>query len=207
MGGVTLTGHRALAALVLALPAVLLASSWGRWADPVVDYGRELYTAWRLSCGDRLYVDIAWFNGPLSAYWNAAWMTLFGASMRTLVWVDFALLYVLLGLLLALLRRWASPSASLCGCLVLISAFAFGSYARVGNYNYITPYSHEIVHGLLLALAMLLALQRGAWALAGLALGLTFLTKAELFLAAGAANPRLGALCLCSSFVQRVARL
>ncbi|MBI3461467.1 MAG: hypothetical protein HY000_00165, partial [Planctomycetes bacterium] len=60
-----------------------------------------------------------------------------------------------------------------------------------GNYNWICPYSHEITHGITLSLvAICLAwrnsLDRRWWSAAGsgLALGLVFLTKPEVFLAA-----------------------
>src|SRR5207244_983260 len=58
----------------------------------------------------------------------------------------------------------------------------------IGNYNYVTPYVHEITHGVFLAIAGIWALARldetgrlRFAALAGFFLGLAFLTKAETF--------------------------
>ena len=58
----------------------MIALTWRGWADPLVDFGRELYVPWRLAEGERLYLDIAWFNGPLSQYWNALWFRIFGTG-------------------------------------------------------------------------------------------------------------------------------
>ncbi|HEX9046034.1 MAG TPA: hypothetical protein VF988_03325, partial [Verrucomicrobiae bacterium] len=70
---------------------------------------------------------------------------------------------------------------------------AFAQYVLFGNYNYITPYSYEIVHGIFLSLVVagLLAdwLARPRWTLAaliGLGAGLVFLTKPDVFLALAA---------------------
>src|SRR5262245_25450049 len=58
------------AAIVL-VSAAALAWTWRKWPDVIVDYGREIYLAWRLSRGGVLYVDAAHFSGPLSPYLNA----------------------------------------------------------------------------------------------------------------------------------------
>lgn len=42
--------------------------TWRKWPDLLVDFGRELYVPWQLTTGKVLYVDIAYFNGPLSPY-------------------------------------------------------------------------------------------------------------------------------------------
>ena len=68
--------------------------------------------------------------------------------------------------------------------------FAFAHLTGIGNYNFVTPYSHELTHGLLAAVIAVATLvrfrdhgRRALLPLAGLALGLVFLTKAEVFLA------------------------
>ena len=71
--------------------ALLLAWTWRSWPDPLVDFGRELYSAWRLAEGELLHRDLAWFNGPLSVWWNAAWFELAGVSFTTLIWVNLGL--------------------------------------------------------------------------------------------------------------------
>ena len=59
--------------------------TWRRWPDLLIDFGRELYVPWQLASGAVLYEDIAYFNGPLSAYWNALLFRWFGPSLLTLV--------------------------------------------------------------------------------------------------------------------------
>ena len=54
--------------ILLAATIAMLWWTWFKWPDPVVDFGRELYTAWQISEGKVLYRDIAYFNGPLSPY-------------------------------------------------------------------------------------------------------------------------------------------
>src|SRR5262249_41103476 len=78
--------------------------------------------------------------------------------------------------------------------LAFVILLAIGQPGPAANYNFITPYSHEITHGMLLALGALTCLtiyeQRQRWfwiALSGFLLGLTFLTKPEIFLAAAVA--------------------
>ncbi len=171
--------------------AWMLAVSWGRWPDGQVDFGRELYLPWRLSQGDVLYRDVVSSFGPLSPYLNASWFELFGVGLFTLVWCNLALLFVLLLVLRALLRAVGSPLSATAALLVFVLLFAFSQYLETGNYNYVTPYSHELVHGTLLALLALGSLgrffvrPRWTWlGASGLFLGLAFLTKIEPWLAA-----------------------
>ncbi len=191
--------------------AALAAWSWDRWSDVQIDFGNELYLAWRLASGEVLYRDLAHRNGPLSPYWNAAAFLLFGASVRTLVVCNLA---ILAGTCALAWRIFAPACGRLvafaCG-LVLLAAFGFAHTLAVGNYNWVAPYQHTQTHGV--ALGMALALAAGAaiarrsaawWGVAGACLGLVFLTKAELFvpaalaaalglaLEAAAAQPRAG---------------
>jgi hypothetical protein len=171
----------------------LLAWTWGTWPDVLVDFGRELSVPGQIAQGKRLYLDLAWFNGPLSPYWNALMFSLFGVGLRTLVWVNAVLFALILVLLHSLLRSFSSGTSATIACLLVLATCGFGQLVGIGNYNYICPYSHEITHGLLLGLAALVLLQRwsGGWRelLAAASLvGLSFLTKPEMFLAALAAT-------------------
>jgi hypothetical protein len=78
---------------------VLLAWTWGTWPDVLVDFGRELYVPWQLAQGKRVYTDIAYFNGPLSLYFNTLVFHVFGIGLSTLVWVNVALVAAILALL------------------------------------------------------------------------------------------------------------
>lgn len=174
----------ALAALA-ALAGALATWSWGKWTDPLIDFGFELYVPWRLIEGEVLYRDIAYRNGPLSPYWNALLFGVFGVSLRTLVIANLAVLAAITALLFGLLERALSRWGALAGCAVFLATCAFSQYGNVGNYNFVTPYQHGSTHGLLLGLALVARLARAQrlthWATAGVLLGALGLTKAELF--------------------------
>ncbi len=72
----------------------------------------------------------------------------------------------------------------------IVIVFAFAEYTPIGNYNYITPYSHEAMHGLMISVFTLALLsewiKRGKiWtaAAAGFCAGIVFLTKPDIFMA------------------------
>lgn len=185
--------------LVLGAAGAMLVWCWRRWPDPLIDFGREIYVPWRLTQGEVLYRDIAHFNGPLSPYLNALWFRLFGVSLDVLVFCNLALLAALTLLLYRAIASIADRVAATAAGLVFVSVFAFGQLLRHGNFNYVAPYSHELTHGLLLGLLAIVAFERcrpgrpGPWAVSGLLLGLTFLTKPEPFVATlGAVSVGLG---------------
>ncbi len=194
-GGRSLLRNPYFPLLVIFLVGVVLAWwTWGAWADAMVDFGRELYIPWQITQGQTLYTDLAYFNGPLSPHVNALWFGVLGLHMRTLVVANLCVLagitVLLYRLLLSAGGRWGATA----GCLLFLGTFAFCQYGLFGNANFVTPYSHEMTHGMLLSLTGLVCLSRfqhrrrwTAAAGAGLALGLVFLTKAEIFLAAGGA--------------------
>jgi len=181
------------ACLLAALFALLAWRSWGAWPDPLVDFGRELYDPWRITAGDVLYRDLAYFNGPLSPSINALWFKLFGASLRTLVVANLALLAATTALIYWMLRQFSTRIAATAAAAAFLALCGFSQFTPTRNYNFVCPYSHEMTHGLLLALAALAASwripRRGhtAAAVAGLLLGLVLLTKVELTIAATAA--------------------
>ena len=168
----------------------MLLWSWGTWPNAYVDFGRELYVPWRLAEGEVLYRDLAWFNGPLSAYRNALLFWLFGPGLMTLVLANLVDVLVLVAALYWLVARVSDRLAATVACLVFVVLFAFSRIDAIGNANYLTPYSHEVTHGLILSLLALAAFAalRAAPArralVVGLLLGLVGLTKAEPMLAA-----------------------
>ena len=182
-----------LAGLLVTLIA-LLAVSWRRTAHFLVDFGRELYVPWQITEGKQLYVDLAYFNGPLSPYFNATLFRLLGVSVTTLMLVNTVVLVVVLALIYLGLSRLGGSLSRFIGSALFLAVFALSDLYHFGNYNFVTPYSHEITHGFLLALVTLFLLMRcredpkiGWLAGTGLALGLVFLTKAEIFMATAGA--------------------
>lgn len=174
--------------------AALAAWSWQRQGDVQIDFGNELYVAWRLASGDHLYRDIALRHGPLSHYLNAGVFRVFGASIRALVLCNLAILAGTTALAWALLRPACGRFAATLAGLVLLGGFGFSHTLAIGNYSWVAPYQHFQTHGVALGMALALLAGRALrgdrprlWALAGACLGLVFLTKAELCVPAAAA--------------------
>jgi len=162
--------------------------SWGTWPDVLIDFGAQLYLAWRLATGQVLYTEIAHLKGPLSPYLNALLFRMFGVGLYTLVLGNLVIVGGVLYLLYQVLVEISNRFAATLACLVFIAIFGFGQYVGIGNYNFICPYSHEVTHGFTLSLVAIYYLskylkQRHHAALigAGLATGLVFLTDVHLF--------------------------
>lgn len=176
---------------LLLLAGVLLTLSWRKWSDAQIDFGRELYLPWRIAEGAVFGRDIESLYGPLSAYVNGAWFKLWGASLGNLIALNLLLYAVILGLLYDLLRRgWGTAGAAVGGAFFIL-VFSFSQLVGIGNYNYVTPYSHEATHGVLACLVTAWALLRwrrtggaGSALIAGLGVGACVLLKIECLVAA-----------------------
>lgn len=181
--------------LMAVVGAWALAKAWPMGPDVQVDFGRELYLPWRISEGDRLYTDIAHFNGPLSVYFNALWFKVFGVGLSTLKLVNLSIVIAVAGSFYRLMAAISGRFAASVVGVFFVGAVAFGQFLQLGNYNYLTPYSHELTHGIalsLLGLACFAGLSTGAprtrVALkTGVILALVLLTKTEVFAAFAAA--------------------
>jgi hypothetical protein len=201
------------AALIAAVGIAMAAWTWGTWLDPLIDFGRELYVPWQINEGRVLYRDLAYFNGPLSPYWNAALFAVFGVGLDTLVSANLAILAIATALLFGWLRMIAGTLAATAGGILFLTHCAFGQKIWVANFNWICPYSHEMTHGFVLTLGALAAAGRWsqhrgrlALAAAGVCLGLCALTKPEILLAAALATAAsLGAVWLCDANARRTA--
>jgi hypothetical protein len=174
------------------LVVFFLATSWRKWPDPVIDFGCELYTPWRLANGAVLYRDIDCFYGPLSKYFNAVLFKCFGPGLMVLVTANLAVFVAILAVIYGLCRRAWDAGSALAAAAVFVAVFGFSQFVRMGNYNYATPYAHEATHGFLICLLLIVLLVR--WLeqatrvrsfLAGGLFGLTAVLKPEIMLAAG----------------------
>jgi hypothetical protein len=174
-----------------ALLVFMLTQSWLRWMDPLIDFPRSLYVAWRLREGDLLYDQVVSWYGPLPHLVEAAAFRLFGVGLDTMVWLNIAVAVVVLLLLRAIFgalgNRW---TGWLC-TMVFLCVFVVGHYRLVANYNFITPYASQATYGFAGLLLVLWALlrqlksERPSWlGIAGLGLAITYLDKPEPLLAA-----------------------
>ena len=174
--------------------AMLTVWSWLKWPDPLIDFGRELYTPWQLSSGKVLYRDVASLFGPFSQYFNAILFQVFGASLRTLVIANLIIFAMIASGIHHLVTGSSDRVTASWATLTTLAVFGFSQYVTVGNYNFITPYSHEASHSIALSIAILVCLVHGVrtrgiglFAAGGLLFGLLLLTKAETCVAMMAA--------------------
>ncbi len=183
----------AIIAVVLVIAAAL---SWRKWPDPLIDFGIQLYLPWKISTGSVLYHDVSYLTGgPLSQCFNGTLFKFFGVSLTTLIISNLLLTCVLLVVIYRRFLAAADAGTATIICLGLVLGFAFAQYGDIGNYNFITPYCHEIFHGLLLSifgvcfLSELVTTGRVQFSVGtGFCAGLVFLTKPEIFAALAVAN-------------------
>ena len=160
---------------------------WLKWPDVLVDFGRELYVPWVLSKGHVLYVDVEYWNGPLSPYINALLFKLFGPSILTIELFNILLICAAGVFVYRFYNRGSRPSQAPLITASFLVLFAFAQFLWMGNYNFVTPYSHELTHGILIGFGAIWLLSaysrhRRVWlmGLTGLFTGLALLTKVEV---------------------------
>ncbi|HEV8267711.1 MAG TPA: hypothetical protein VGR00_05740, partial [Thermoanaerobaculia bacterium] len=177
--------ERLLHALPYAVFGVLFLLTYRRWILPFQDSGREVMTAARLADGERLYVDVASWYGPLPNSVDALLFRAFGKHLDVLI--AFRTLLALAGVeaLRRLLKRLVvSEAAAAVGASFVVATCFF---MRLGG-AYPFPYSIGALEGFVgLLWALELALGAAGFAgclaaavVAGLAAG----TKLEFFPAA-----------------------
>ena len=172
----------------------MAAWGWGRLVEVQVDFGREVYLAWQLASGKRLYTDLIYYYGPLSPYFNAFLFKSLGVSIQSLLLGNLAIAALIILVLYRLLLDVADVFSAMIACVVFAFFFACPNYFHPSIFNFLCPYSHTTTHGLLLGLLSVLAASRLTRSptqlnacICGIGVGLTFLTKPEPFIAAGLA--------------------
>jgi 4-amino-4-deoxy-L-arabinose transferase-like glycosyltransferase len=180
----------AIGVIVIGLAGVSMAIiSWQKWADPIRDFGHELYIPWVLSHGKHLYKDVySLFYGPLAYYLNGLLFKLFGTSINVIISFNLLLIAVASALVYGIARYVANPLCAFFSAFAFLALFAFPRHQIWGNFNFVAPYAHAATHGMVLSfLALVLLIQYlkknknlfayGCWFSAGLVM----LTKVEIF--------------------------
>ncbi len=165
--------------------------TWRKWADVLVDFGIQLYLPWSISTGSVLYRDVMHLaGGPLSQYYHALLFKAFGVSYLTIIISNLAIGFALLALLYRHFRNCSDALTATTICLGVVLVFAFNQFSNIGNYNFISPYTHEVWHGTVISifamtlLARWLGRPRPVFACgAGFCAGLVFMTKPDVFAA------------------------
>lgn len=170
------------------ISAFYIALYWQKWCDPISDFGRELYVAWRINQGEVLYRDLAFLFGAFPPYWNALLFKIFGPSILTLVLFntfitlcDAALIYRFFYKTCGRFTAFVTAAAFL-----VLFAFNFSSTSRL--MNYLAPYSHSNFYALFFAFCALNLFQTYTFQkktpplfFLGTCLGLMMLSRLEIF--------------------------
>lgn len=170
----------------------LLNLSWLKWPHLITDFGREAYVAWQLSEGSVLYHDINYHYGPLASLINGGLMFLFGNTLSTLFYANTAFVLIFTVVFYNLFSRISSPFIGLFVLMVFLTCNAFAHPGYYGIYNFITPYSYDIIYGFyLISILILISIRLHTinsnnyfyYITIGIITGLTTLTKPEIIAA------------------------
>src|SRR5262245_5691275 len=137
---------------IIFLFIAMLAASWQRWTQPLIDHGREMNLPARILAGERLYNDVQFLYGPFAPHFNALLYRVFGIHLSVLKasGAVCAILILLMTYRLArtLMSDWESFLAA--GLALVICALK-------STANYIQPYAYAALYGLVFALGSLIA--------------------------------------------------
>lgn len=169
----------------------LLRMSWQKWVNITVDYGRELYTPWRIACGQVLYKDMASLFGPFPSYWNALLFKIFGVSIMTLAAFNTLLVACITALVYRFFSYTTDKLVALFASAAFLILFAFQQSNLgwdQGNFSYICPYTYSVTYALffsLWALDLFAAYGRSGrdvfLGAVGILIGFTALCRFEIF--------------------------
>ena len=121
--------------------------SWRKWPDLVIDFGEQVYIAWRLAEGEVLYRDIIYFYGPLSSYLHSLLFKLFGTGFMVLAVFNILLILVLTALIYHLFTFLGDRLSGTLTALTSVTVFAFSQYIWMGNHNFVASYVYDLTHG------------------------------------------------------------
>jgi hypothetical protein len=179
-------GARREVSFLVVLTVFLAGVTWQKSGDLFIDWGRELYSAMSVARGLGIPEDVQLLFGSLSPLLNGAVLYLAGEQIASILLLNLSILAAASALAWWIAATVFGRSAAFMVTLVWLLLSAFPHLVRVGNYNFLTPYSHGITHGLTAGLlctaCVLQALRRkdaGWWIGAGFACGLALFAKPE----------------------------
>ncbi|MDO9353024.1 MAG: hypothetical protein Q7T55_04985 [Solirubrobacteraceae bacterium] len=163
-------------AILLLYVAVLLLLSWKRWGNPLGDVGLDLTVASGWLDGVLPYRDVRYWYGPLGIGVLATAFAVLGSHLWVAMLVGLAQTALIAELTRRLARRWLPVPATL-GVVAVVLSIGFSGTLS----NFTMPHTFAATTGLIALLFALLALSHERFALAGLAVGATALSRPEFF--------------------------
>src|SRR5262249_17483876 len=142
------TPHSAIIFLFIAM----LAASWQRWTQPLIDHGREMNLPARILAGERLYNDVQFLYGPFAPHFNALLYRVFGIHLSVLKASGAVCAILILLMTYRLARTLMSDWESF-----LAAGLALVLCALKSTANYIQPYAYAALYGLVFTLGSLVA--------------------------------------------------
>jgi hypothetical protein len=183
---IALTAEHVAVLSLACVSVVLVALTWNRWGDLSLDTGYDLVAGAKVSHANAPYLDYQYWYGPLGPLVLGALYELVGIGVWPAVALGLVLAAAGIGLGYVLAARLAGPAAgAVAGALCAVAAFSSS------NISWVQPHALGAPLGVLCCLAAVLAVVRFAhvgrrrWLVAaGLATGLSAMTRPECFLAA-----------------------
>ena len=174
---------------LMVLLAAMLAGTWQRWTQPIIDHGREMNLPTRILAGEVLYRDVQCLYGPFAPHFNAALYGIFGVQLSTLHTSG-----LICAILILLMTYWLARQLMSEWEAFLTAGFVLVLCAIKSTANYISPYSFAALYGLVFAIGSLVCAARylrgpgRRWIFwSGVCAGLSLISKPEATLAALAA--------------------
>jgi 4-amino-4-deoxy-L-arabinose transferase-like glycosyltransferase len=137
---------------IFALFILMLAASWERWTQPLIDHGREMNLPARILAGEMIYNDVQVLYGPFAPHFNALLYRIFGIHLSVLKAAGavcaILILLIIYRLARALMSEWESS---------LVAGLALVACALKSSANYIQPYAYAALYGLVFGLGSLVA--------------------------------------------------
>jgi hypothetical protein len=163
--------------IVVAVAAIAFAQSYGRWLDPIIDTGRDLYIPEQIARGAKLYRDIRYEYPPLAPYLLALITGAIGHSLAAYMMIGIAQSAAIAASLWIALRR---PLPAFAATLSFVAMCFCGGTL----WNFIFPYSYAATIGMTLLCIALAAFVHARNAIAIGALVLASWCKVEYAVAA-----------------------
>jgi 4-amino-4-deoxy-L-arabinose transferase-like glycosyltransferase len=133
--------------LLASLFFVMLAASWQRWTQPLLDHGREMNLPARILAGEHLYADVQFLYGPFAPHFNALLYWIFGVHLSVLkasgIVSAILILLAIYWLSRQLMGAWESAATT--GLVLVLCALK-------STANYVQPYAFAALYGLVFSL-------------------------------------------------------
>ncbi len=133
----------------------MIAATWQRWTQPLIDHGREMNLPARILSGEPLYTEVQFLYGPFAPHFNALLYYIFGIHLSVLKASGAVCALLILLMVYRLSRMLMSDWESF-----LVAGLVMVVCALKSTANYIQPYAYASLYGLVFALGSLISIAR-----------------------------------------------